>query len=52
MMLREMDDAIVLGDLHVQRQAVLEAVLPIDLEAQEIDVELAPWLRRSCAGWV
>jgi hypothetical protein len=36
-----MQHAAVPGDLQVQRQRRLEAVLPVDLEAEEVDVELA-----------
>jgi len=31
----EMDDAVVFGDLHVDRRAQLEAMFPIDLETEE-----------------
>src|SRR4051812_25100870 len=35
-----MEDAIVLRHLHVERQVGLKPMLPIDLEAEELDVKL------------
>ena len=40
-MLAEMQDAAVAADRHVKRRIVVEAMLPLDLEAEEADIELA-----------
>src|SRR6266545_1529771 len=40
MVLGQVQDAPVVGDLHVQGKAGLEAVFPADLEAEEVHVEL------------
>lgn len=39
MMFRKMQDAGITADLHVERQARLEPVLPVDREAEVVDVE-------------
>ena len=38
-MLGQVKDAIAARNLQVERQARLEAVFPVDLESQEIDIE-------------
>lgn len=37
---REVYNAAVSGDLHVERKIILESMLPIDRKAEEFDVEL------------
>ena len=39
--LADVQHAVAARDLHVQRHAGLEAMLPVDLEAEPVDVELA-----------
>ena len=39
-MLRQMDDTLILRNLHVEWKIVSKSVFPIDLETQEFDVEL------------
>ena len=40
-MLGDMEHDAVAADLHVERQAGLEAMLPVDRKAQPVDIELA-----------
>jgi len=50
--LGEVEHAAVARDLHVERRVVVEAVLPIDREAEEVDVELARLgLVEEAGGW-
>jgi len=47
--LGEVEGEAIAGDLHVERGGGLEAVLPIDMEARVIEVELAGFLDREDA---
>ncbi len=38
--LRDLEDAVAARHLHVQREARLEAVVPVNLEAEEPDIKL------------
>ena len=44
MMFREVQNALIFGNLHVQWCALFEAALPIDGEAQEADVKFFRFL--------